>query len=112
MAHFHSSGATDGPGFKPKLLGCAKANGWEERRASSTPVPLRTLYWRRVGIPILIPSFVGAFFLLLLADFPPTLPRARFNSGNGLVPIIIMSFGLDGCHLLDQTNLGDALAVE
>jgi len=93
--------------FKPAIAGLRKE--WEE--ASINLGASSFTYWRRVGIPILIPSFVGAFFLLFAGGFSAYATARALTVGTvPLVPIIIGTL-VDGNVVSDQTNLGDALAV-
>ena len=93
--------------FKPAIAGLRRE--WEEARINLGASPLP--YWRRVGIPILLPSFVGAFFLLFAGGFSAYATARALTVGTvPLVPIIIGTL-VDGNVISDQTNLGDALAV-
>ena len=93
--------------FKPAIAGLRRE--WEE--ASISLGASAFTYWRRVGIPILIPSFVGAFFLLFAGGFSAYATARALTVGTvPLVPIIIGTL-VDGNVISDQTNLGDSLAV-
>jgi len=93
--------------FKPAIAGLRRE--WEEASINLGASPLT--YWRRVGIPILLPSFVGAFFLLFAGGFSAYATARALTVGTvPLVPIIIGTL-VDGNVISDQTNLGDALAV-
>ena len=93
--------------FKPAISGLRKE--WEE--ASINLGASAFTYWRRVGIPILIPSFVGAFFLLFAGGFSAYATARALTVGTvPLVPNIIGNL-VDGNVVSDQTHLGDALAV-
>jgi putative spermidine/putrescine transport system permease protein len=93
--------------FKPAIAGLRKE--WEEASINLGASPFT--YWRRVGIPILIPSFVGAFFLLFAGGFSAYATARALTVGTvPLVPIIIGNL-VDGNVVSDQTHLGDALAV-
>lgn len=93
--------------FKPAIAGLRRE--WEEASINLGASPYT--YWRRVGIPILIPSFVGAFFLLFAGGFSAYATARALTVGTvPLVPIIIGTL-VDGNVISDQTNLGDALAV-
>ena len=93
--------------FKPAIAGLRRE--WEE---ASTSLGASSLtYWRRVGIPILFPSFIGAFFLLFAGGFSAYATARALTVGTvPLVPIIIGTL-VDGNVISDQANLGDALAV-
>jgi putative spermidine/putrescine transport system permease protein len=93
--------------FKPAISGMRKE--WEEASINLGASP--ATYWRRVGIPILTPSFIGAFFLLFAGGFSAYATARALTVGTvPLVPIIIGTL-VDGNVISDQTNLGDALAV-
>jgi putative spermidine/putrescine transport system permease protein len=93
--------------FRPAILGLRKE--WSE---ASLNLGASTLtYWRRVGIPILTPSFIGSFFLLFAGAFSAYATARALTVGTvPLVPIIIGTL-VDGNVISDQANLGDALAV-
>jgi len=93
--------------FKPAIAGLRKE--WEE--ASTNLGASHLTYWRRVAVPILTPSFVGAFFLLFAGGFSAYATARALTVGTvPLVPIIIGTL-VDGNVISDQANLGDALAV-
>ena len=93
--------------FKPAIAGLRKE--WLE--ASTNLGATQLTYWRRVAIPMLIPSFIGAFFLLFAGGFSAYATARALTVGTvPLVPIIIGML-VDGNVVSDQQNLGDALAV-
>jgi putative spermidine/putrescine transport system permease protein len=93
--------------FKPAIAGLRSE--WEE--ASTNLGASHLTYWRRVAIPILTPSFIGAFFLLFAGGFSAYATARALTVGTvPLVPIIIGTL-VDGNVVSDQANLGDALAV-
>ena len=93
--------------FKPAIAGLRSE--WEE--ASTNLGASQLTYWRRVAIPILTPSFIGAFFLLFAGGFSAYATARALTVGTvPLVPIIIGTL-VDGNVVSDQANLGDALAV-
>ena len=93
--------------FKPAIAGLRKE--WLE--ASTNLGATQLTYWRRVAIPMLIPSFIGAFFLLFAGGFSAYATARALTVGTvPLVPIIIGTL-VDGNVVSDQQNLGDALAV-
>lgn len=93
--------------FKPAIAGLRKE--WLE--ASTNLGASALTYWRRVAIPILTPSFIGAFFLLFAGSFSAYATARALTVGTvPLVPIIIGTL-VDGNVVSDQANLGDALAV-
>jgi putative spermidine/putrescine transport system permease protein len=93
--------------FKPAIAGLRSE--WEE--ASTNLGASQLTYWRRVAIPILTPSFIGAVFLLFAGGFSAYATARALTVGTvPLVPIIIGTL-VDGNVISDQANLGDALAV-
>jgi putative spermidine/putrescine transport system permease protein len=93
--------------FKPALKGLRKE--WSEASTNLGASPIT--YWRRVVIPILTPSFLGAFFLLFAGGFSAYATARAMTVGTvPLVPIIIGTL-VDGNVISNQANLGDALAV-
>ena len=93
--------------FKPAISGLRKE--WAE--ASINLGASQLTFWRRVAIPILMPSFIGAFFLLFAGGFSAYATARALTVGTvPLVPIIIGTL-VDGNVISDQANLGDALAV-
>jgi putative spermidine/putrescine transport system permease protein len=68
-------------------------------------------YWRHVGLPVLMPSVLGAFVLLFANAFSAYATAAALTSGQvGLVPVKIGSF-LRGNVTADNAQLGQALAT-
>jgi putative spermidine/putrescine transport system permease protein len=68
-------------------------------------------YWRFIGIPILIPSFIASFLLLFASAFSAFATARAMTVGNiSLVPLIIGTL-LDGNLTVNQFNLGYALAM-
>ncbi len=68
-------------------------------------------FWRYVGLPILLPSVLGAFVLLFANAFSAYATAAALTSGQvGLVPVKIGSF-LRGNVTADNAQLGQALAT-
>jgi len=71
----------------------------------------RYAYWMRVGIPILLPSFLASFLLLFASAFSAFATARAMTVGNiALVPLVIGSL-LDGNVTINQANLGYALAL-
>jgi len=67
-------------------------------------------YWRRVALPILLPSLVAATMLLFANSFGAFATAYALAQGNiNIVPILI-NFVINGNVIFD-TGLGDALAV-
>jgi len=93
--------------FQPAISGMRK----EWREASTNLGASAITYWRRVGIPILLPPFIGAFFLLFAGGFSAyATARALTNGTVSIVPIVIGAL-VDGNTQASQTNLGASLAV-
>jgi len=71
----------------------------------------RFAYWQRVGVPILLPSFLASFLLLFASAFSAYATARAMTVGNiTLVPLVIGSL-LDGNVTINQANLGYALAL-
>jgi len=67
-------------------------------------------FWRHVGIPVLMPSLLGAMVLLFGNSFAAYATAYGLTAGGiGLVPIVI-GFFLSG-DVLDDPHLGQALAL-
>ena len=93
--------------FQPAIVGLKK----EWREASTSLGAGALTFWRRVGVPILAPSFIGAFFLLFAGGFSAYATTAALTSGTvSIVPIVIGSL-VNGNTQATQINLGAALAV-
>ena len=93
--------------FKPAIEGLRSE--WQEASSSLGASPFT--YWRRVAIPVLTPSFLGATFLLFASSFSAYATARALTVGTvPLVPIVIGTL-VDGNVISDQANLGDALAV-
>jgi putative spermidine/putrescine transport system permease protein len=68
-------------------------------------------YWRRVGLPILLPSFVGATLLLFTNAFSAyATARALVSQGSPLVPLKIDD-ALSSEVLLGQQGVAKAMAL-
>jgi putative spermidine/putrescine transport system permease protein len=65
------------------------------REASSNLGGTTFTYWRRVGLPVLMPSMLGGFMLLFANSFSAFATAAVLNAGANLVPVRI-SFYLQG----------------
>jgi len=93
--------------FQPAISGMRK----EWREASTNLGASALTYWRRVGIPILLPPFIGAFFLLFAGGFSAYATARALTSGTvSIVPIVIGAL-VDGNTQASQANLGASLAV-
>jgi putative spermidine/putrescine transport system permease protein len=81
----------------------------EWREASSSLGANAWQFWRHVGVPILLPSILGATVLLFGNSFSAYATAYGLTGGSvGLVPITI-GFYLSG-NVLDDPHLGQALA--
>jgi putative spermidine/putrescine transport system permease protein len=70
----------------------------------------RFQYWLKVGIPILMPSFIACYLLLFASAFSAFATARAMTVGNiALVPLQIGSL-VDGNVTINQANLGYALA--
>lgn len=93
--------------FKPAVSNVR--NEWAE--ASKSLGATDFTYYRRVVFPILLPSFIGGFFLLFAAAFSAYATARAMTTGTvPLVPIIIGNL-VDGNVISNEANLGDALAL-
>jgi putative spermidine/putrescine transport system permease protein len=66
-------------------------------------------YWLRVGIPVLLPSFLGALILLFGNAFAAQATAYALNDGFNIVPLQITSV-LNG-NVVSDPHIGDALAL-
>ncbi len=68
-------------------------------------------YWLRIGIPLLLPSFLASFLLLFASGFSAYATANALTVGN--VPLTPLQIGglLDGNVSAAQLNLGKALGV-
>jgi putative spermidine/putrescine transport system permease protein len=83
-------------------------NEWKDSAANLGASKLQ--YWIRVGIPLLIPSFIACFLLLFASAFSAFATARALTVGNiALVPLQIGSL-IDGNVTVNQFNLGYALA--
>jgi putative spermidine/putrescine transport system permease protein len=68
-------------------------------------------YWRFVGIPVLLPSFLGCTLLLFGSSFSAYATAEAMTNGTiALTPIQIGTF-LNGNVIAGQENIGNALAL-
>ena len=79
------------------------------REASSNLGGTTWTYWRRVGIPVLLPSMLGGFMLLFANAFSAYATAYALNTGANLVPVKI-SFYLQG-DVADVSPVPFALAT-
>ena len=90
----------------PALTGLRKE--WKDSAANLGASKLQ--YWLRVGIPVLMPSFIACFLLLFASAFSAFATARALTVGNiALVPLQIGSL-IDGNVTINQANLGYALA--
>ena len=81
---------------------------WKDSAANLGASKLQ--YWLRVGIPVLMPSFIACFLLLFASAFSAFATARALTVGNiALVPLQIGSL-IDGNVTINQANLGYALA--
>ena len=81
---------------------------WKDSAASLGASKVQ--YWARVGIPLLLPSFIACFLLLFASAFSAFATARALTVGNiALVPLQIGSL-IDGNVTVNQFNLGYALA--
>lgn len=82
------------------------------REATETLGGTTWTYWRRVGFPILFPSFAGATLLLFTNAFSAYATAAALVSqGSPLLPLQIAGT-MRSEVILGQENLGKAMALE
>ena len=68
-------------------------------------------YWRRIGVPVLMPSILGALTLLFGSAFSAYATAETLTSGSiPIVPIFIGNF-LNGNVVAGEVNVGFALGV-
>src|SRR5438874_13815347 len=65
-------------------------------------------FWRHVGIPVLMPSFLGAFILLFGNAFAAYATAYGINQNQNIVPIAISNYYTG--NVLDNPHLAQALA--
>lgn len=81
------------------------------REATETLGGTTWTYWRRVALPILLPSFIGSFLLLFTNAFSAYATAAVLVSqGSPLVPLMIGG-SLSSEVILGQENVGKAMAL-
>jgi putative spermidine/putrescine transport system permease protein len=81
----------------------------EWREAASNLGASSTQYWRRVGIPILTPSLLGALLVLFGNSFAAYATAYALTSGHiNVVPLLIGE--LKAGNVLSDPHQGDALA--
>ena len=80
----------------------------EWREAASNLGAKGWQFWRYVGIPVLMPSFLGAFILLFGNAFAAYATAYSLNQGQNIVPILIGAYYTG--NVLDNPHLAQALA--
>jgi putative spermidine/putrescine transport system permease protein len=80
----------------------------EWREAAQSLGASTVTYWWRVGLPVLMPSLLGAFFLLFVNAFSAYATAQALSSGGvNIVPILIAS-AMSG-DVFNDPHLGHAL---
>ena len=80
------------------------------REASSNLGGTTWTYWRRVGLPVLLPSMLGGFMLMFANSFSAYATAYALNTGANIVPVKI-SFYLQGDNLATKSARPFALAT-
>jgi putative spermidine/putrescine transport system permease protein len=80
----------------------------EWREAASNLGARGWQFWRYVGIPVLMPSFLGALILLFGNAFAAYATAYSLNNGANIVPILIGDYYTG--NVLDNPHLAQALA--
>jgi putative spermidine/putrescine transport system permease protein len=80
----------------------------EWREAASNLGAKGWQFWRYVGIPVLMPSFLGAFILLFGNAFAAYATAYSLNNGANIVPVLIGDYYTG--NVLDNPHLAQALA--
>jgi putative spermidine/putrescine transport system permease protein len=80
----------------------------EWREAASNLGARGWQFWRYVGIPVLMPSFLGAFILLFGNSFAAYATAYSINQGQNIVPILIGDYYTG--NVLNDAHLAQALA--
>lgn len=84
----------------------------EWREASSNLGASSAQYWRHIGVPVLLPSFLGAFILLFGNAFAAYATAFALTSGGAGVNLVPITIGtLVSGNVLDNPHLGQALAL-
>ncbi len=80
----------------------------EWREAASNLGARGWQFWRLVGIPVLLPSFLGAFILLFGNAFAAYATAYSLDQGTNIVPVLIGDYYTG--NVLDNPHLAQALA--
>ena len=93
--------------FSPAVHGLRKE--WREASQSLGATTLQ--FWRKIGLPLLFPSFTASFLLLFASGFAAYATARAMTVGNvALVPLQIGNL-VDGNVQINQMNVGKSLAV-
>lgn len=85
-------------------------NEWRE--AAVNLGATKFIFWRYIGIPLLVPAITGAFLLLFANAFAAYATANVLTSGTlPLLPVQIGSL-VNGNVIADQTNVGMAMGLE
>jgi len=80
----------------------------EWREAAANLGAKQWQFWRYVGIPVLMPSFLGAFILLFGNAFAAYATAYSLDNGINIVPILIGDYYTG--NVLDNPHIAQALA--
>jgi putative spermidine/putrescine transport system permease protein len=80
----------------------------EWREAAANLGAKQWQFWRYVGIPVLLPSFLGAFILLFGNAFAAYATAYSLDNGINIVPILIGDYYTG--NVLDNPHIAQALA--
>jgi putative spermidine/putrescine transport system permease protein len=80
----------------------------EWREAAANLGAKQWQFWRHVGIPVLMPSFLGAFILLFGNAFAAYATAYSLDNGINMVPILIGDYYTG--NVLDNPHIAQALA--
>jgi putative spermidine/putrescine transport system permease protein len=80
------------------------------REACSSLGGNSSIYWRRVGLPVLAPSILGGFILLFANSFSAYATAAQLTDNSKIVPLRI-GFFLGGDVSVGEDAVGYALAA-
>jgi putative spermidine/putrescine transport system permease protein len=80
----------------------------EWREAAANLGAKQWQFWRHIGIPVLMPSFLGAFILLFGNAFAAYATAYSLNQGQNIVPILIGAYYTG--NVLDNPHIAQALA--
>ena len=83
----------------------------ELRDAAATLGANQRQFWSRVGIPLLVPSFLASFLLLFASGFSAYATANALTVGNVLLTPLQIAGLLNGNVSASQLNLGKALAA-